>query len=132
MACLELSCLRSCRYRTPSTSVGRAYVNWVFYGRAVCLSFCIARMVYMTGPAFTDMQSALTIVVFHVFAFYAPMRLNRCSNTGLSLTLTCAPMRIPVLVRHDHPPLHAAATNERPSTAARLRMPTHPCAFGFL
>jgi hypothetical protein len=67
-------------YRTPTTRACRLYVTCILYGRAICLSVCTARMVYMTGPSFTDIHSALAVVLLHVCAFYVPMRLNRSAS----------------------------------------------------
>jgi hypothetical protein len=62
-------------YVTPELRLSQAWVSFVLYGRAVCLAVCIIRLVYATGPSFTDWQSAATIVLFHVYAFYAASRL---------------------------------------------------------
>ena len=74
-------------YRTPELASSRYWTYFVLYGRAVCLSLCLTRMVYATGPAFTDTQSALAIVLFHVYAFFAPFRLNRILRSDALLAM---------------------------------------------
>lgn len=63
--------------RTPRWRVSRAWCSFVFYGRALCLAACSARLTYASGPMFTDVQSSLTIVLWHAFVFYCPFVLNK-------------------------------------------------------
>eukprot|EP00966_Prymnesium_polylepis_P218194 5050280-Prymnesium_polylepis.1 len=63
-------------YRTPDGLLPRAWCAFVAFGWPVCLSMSVVRLAYARGPTFTDVQSALTVVVFHAFIFYAPVRLN--------------------------------------------------------
>jgi hypothetical protein len=62
-------------FRTPRWAASRAWCAFVVCGRLACLAVCVVRMVYATGPAFTDVQSVLAVVLYHAFAFYCPLHL---------------------------------------------------------
>merc|ERR1719204_2457601 len=45
-------------------------------------------MIYARGPAFTDIHSAMTVVLFHLYVFYAPAQMNRALvSEGMSRML---------------------------------------------
>jgi len=53
------------------TYMSNAWATTMHSLRAVCLLVCIMRLIYATGPSFTDYVSVLAVVLFHVWVFTA-------------------------------------------------------------
>jgi hypothetical protein len=65
----------------------RCWVYFVLFGRCMCLAVCFMRLAYATGPAFLDLTSCLSVVMFHIVVYVSPGKLLNLLYTERMLSL---------------------------------------------